>query len=303
MIRTVSTSGSWTIAFGVLMSTWAHLLSAQEDPYPALGFTLPASSVQAVAEVTPGEPESLAKQRSSESAGRLRGVKVASTYPALAPLAAAESTVLQRAAHVQTDLHVARSPAATLPAAAPQLPVIKAPNRTPPPPYTLHRQTDVVPQPAIPPPDFTGSRPPVGASPPGLWLVRQFLGELPVDLQSSSRPVAEPAAATAEQSGGVAIRPSSPHRLASHQRASEPAAPPPLEPVPTQEPLIAPVPPTSSEPPAIVEVVAGIPPAHSYQPVLWPNYLECRLIPSCPPACQPICRPCRPAIPACCPCR
>jgi hypothetical protein len=303
MTWTVSTSGYWIIAIGVVLSAWPHPLGAQEDHYPALGFTLPSSSVQAVSEGLRGEPKSLAKQPSSASPGKLRGIKVASTFPAPTPLAAAEATVFQRAAHVQSDLRVARSPAAAPQAAAPQIPVIKSPNPTPQPPYTLHRQTDVVPQPAMPPPDFTGSRPPVGASPPGLWLVSQFLGELPVDLQTSSRPVEEPAATTAEQTGAVAIRPSSSHRLASHQRASEPAAPPPIPPVPTQEPLIAPVPPTSNEPPAIVEIVAGTPPTNSYQPVLWPNYLEGRLIPSFPPACQPICRPCRPPIPACCPCR
>jgi hypothetical protein len=284
MTRIGSTSSCWIIALGVLLSAWPHPLRAHEDSYPALGFTLPASSVQPVPPAMPGEPGTFARHPLNPSADKLRGVQVASTDAAFPPEAGVQVAASQTAAA--------------------QLPISRTPSSAPQIPYTPPRQAAVVPQPAIPPPDFTGSRPPVGASPRGLWLVNQFLAELPVELPASPRPAGDPAATLAARTAAAANRPLGPHRLASHQQPSDPSAPspPPLEPVPTQDPLIAPLPTPANEPAAQVEIVAGTPPANAYQPVLWPNYLEARLIPSFPPCCQPVCRPSRPPIPVWCPC-
>jgi hypothetical protein len=307
-------SAGLTVGTGVAIGP--HRCAAQDD-YPALGFSLPASSVSprnpASARRIAAEPTAAAP---TTRTSKLRGAQVAAAETAMVPTAKGPLPLVQNASHLHVEPATITTspPLASTPTAAPQLPVSRSPAAAPMHPYVPSRETAIVPQPAAPPPDFTGSRPPVGTSPPGLWLVSQFLGEHP---GSSAPPPVDLALPAPTPDEPVDTSPSSPlphpHRLASHQQINlqQPGqpqpdtipTPPAIEPVPTQEPLVAPAAPLTDGPAARVEIVTGSPPANSYQPVLWPTYLESRLLPSYPPECQPICRPCRPPLPPCCPCR
>lgn len=312
------------LMIGADLTSGPQRCAAQDDHYPALGFSLPASSARASSRGSlPALAQPAAAEPTTIRSGKLRGAQVAAAETSLEPAAGSPLPRVQTASHllVETPQRIAAAPQAVamdpppalFPHAASQSFTAKSPADASFRPYVPDRQTTVVPQPATPPPDFTGSRPPVGTSPPGLWLVSQFLGERP---DPSASPPADLAAPAPPPDDNVDHRPSihpsssqrpSPHRLASHQQpsAQQPdrvPAPPPIEPVPTQEPMVVPAAPLAGAEAARVEIVAGSPPATAYQPVLWPTYLECRLLPSCPPECQPICRPGRPPLPACGPC-
>jgi hypothetical protein len=281
---------------------------AREEHYPALGLTLPASpeagsSGLPVSDVSPLRPN-------PNHSGKLRGVTVASTesQPSTTPRL---EPVVQSVAHAQYLPRSASPP--TSRAIAAQLPTAKLPTTTTPAAasgtfYTPRHRAAVTSQPAVPPPAFTGSCPPLGTSPPGMWLVRQFWREVP-----ESRPTAEDHSTGPISPTVAAVHVATPtlgedfkvpqdqqspphHRLASHQQTT--SQPAPVEP---ESPSVPPVV-VAPLPPVIVENDTSLPAAVQYQPVLWPNYLECRLMPSCQPACRPVCRPCRPLIPTFCPC-